>query len=384
MRKFLLPFVSLAAFVMPVKTFAQEVKPNSFADVVKENFSPWDGNGDGVLSNDEIEAAAANPKVRNEAAAAVAAIEHGIRNKKFTLSPITKAYLVSSSSHELPASDGQNDSADEDSTAGNRQSPPFQRLYLNALRKIQQTARELFPQSLPSFEAVHQWQLGDCPFVSTVGAMVYRNPAAVKTMFIQKDNGSTTVTFGNGQSLNIRNLTDVDIALWSSAGTNGLWLTILEKAYRRMLVATEHPDPKDRPNIYDKFGPSKLTLEILDGHQTRSVEMKAVRSGKTELETLRKDLIAAQHEKLLVKAGTPAAKRTPGITPDHAYAILGHDKNADLVHVWNPHGNDFTPKGPDGLQNGYTTKRGEFDVPLKDLVQIFSKVNFEMQANYRR
>jgi hypothetical protein len=173
------------------------------------------------------------------------------------------------------------------------------------------------------------------------------------------------------------------VALWSSAGTNGLWLTILEKAYRRMLVATETPDPKDRPSIYDKFGPSALTIEILDGHQTRKVELRTVRSGKTGLETLRKDLLAAQREKLLVKAGTPAAKETPGITPDHAYAVLGYDKETDLVQIWNPHGNNFTPKGSDGLQNGYTTKRGEFNVPLKDLDQIFSDLNFETQANYR-
>jgi len=32
------------------------------------------------------------------------------------------------------------------------------------------------------------------------------------------------------------------------------------------------------------------------------------------------------------------------------------------------------------LQNGYITKRGEFDVPLRDLDQIFSDLNFETKA----
>ena len=108
--------------------------------------------------------------------------------------------------------------------------------------------------------------------------------------------------------------------------------------------------------------------------------MRSVRAGKIELDALRRDLIVASSEKLLVKAETPAGKKTPGISPDHAYAVLGYDKGTDLVHVWNPHGNNFTPKGTDGLQNGYITKRGEFDVPLRDLDQIFSDLNFETKA----
>lgn len=354
-------------------------EPKNFAEVVQEYFGQWDSNGDGVLSKEEIESAATNPKVRGDAAAAVATLVHFVRNKDFTLPPITKDYLTATTALDSKSADEQSDQ-DEDANSDIAKRPSYQRTFHKYLLKVNQTSRQLFPQNIPSFEAVHQGSLGDCPFVSTVGALVYRNPAVFKAMFVEKDNGSTSVTFGNGQSLNIHNLTDVDIAIWSSAGTNGLWLTILEKAYRRILVATEHPDPKDRPSIYDKFGPSARTIEILDGHQTRKVEMRSVRAGKIELDALRRDLIVASSEKLLVKAETPAGKKTPGISPDHAYAVLGYDKGTDLVHVWNPHGNNFTPKGTDGLQNGYITKRGEFDVPLRDLDQIFSDLNFETKA----
>ena len=98
---------------------------------------------------------------------------------------------------------------------------------------------------------------------------------------------------------------------------------------------------------------------------------------------LRRDLIEAVADHRLIKAGTPKGKKTPSITPDHAYAILGFDSNTDLVHVWNPHGNNFTPKGPDGLQNGYVTKRGAFDIPLKDLIQIFTYVSIETKNKVR-
>jgi hypothetical protein len=231
---------------------------------------------------------------------------------------------------------------------------------------------------LPLFEATHQGQLGDCPFVSTVGAMVYRNPAAVKNMFTQNPDGSTTVSFGSGKSIKITHLTDSDIALFSSAGTNGLWFTILEKAYRRVLAAKEHPGK----NIYDGFG-SSATIQILEGYEIKSFQLGKIRANASLLSELRSELISARNENRLIKAGTPKKKSTPAITPDHAYAVLDYDKQTDVCHVWNPHGNNFTPKGPDGLQNGYTTKRGEFDIPLRDLIRIFADVQIETENKLR-
>ena len=397
MKNVVLVLVLVAGCVAFADSFAQRSTPTDdasvssgpptpFAQVVNEYFSQWDSNGDGKLSKDEIETAVANPKFHDEAAAAIAAIEQVVRSGKYTIPPITKDHLVSSPLREQSTSDEQSDSADDVSKPEKFNHPPaFQPRYLRAVRKLHRASRDLFPQSLPSFEATHQGSLGDCPFVSTVGAMVYRSPSAVKAMFTQNDNASTTVSFGDGRRIKIVRLTDADIAIWSSAGTNGLWLTVLEKAYRRILTATEHPDRQDRPNIYDKFG-SARTIEILDGHQTRRVQLRRIRPGSPQLAALRKDLNAAQREHRLVQAGTPPGtkKITPGITGEHAYAILGYSKETDLVNVWNPHGNNFIPKGPDGLQNGYITKAGQFDIPLRDFLQIFNDVIFETQTSNRR
>ena len=326
-----------------------------------------------------IEAAVANPTFHDESAAAMAAIEMAVRGGKYTLPPITKDFLITSPLQEPSASDEENDSADDVSKPGKlSHAPTFQRRYLNALRKLRHTSRDLFPQSLPSFDATHQGTLGDCPFVSTVGALVYRNPSAVKAMFAQNDDGSTTVSFGGGRKIKIVRLTDADIAIWSSAGTNGLWLTVLEKAYRRVLLRTKVPDQQEKSDIYDRFGNTR-TIEILDGHQTRKIALRRITASSPALATLRKDLNAALREHRLVKAGTPASKKVPGITPNHAYAILGYDQRTDLVHVWNPHGNNFSPRGSDGLQNGYATKTGQFDIPLKDVPQVFTDVTFETQ-----
>ena len=362
-------FVSTTAFAQDNSSFPR------FADVVNQHFREWDKNGDGVLSKDEVFAAMENPKVRGEVAAAITAISQGVRNEKHHLPPITEKYLLSSPSEKASSSEQV---SDEEENSKSDESFPFQATYKSAMRKINTTSRELFPQRLPSFEATHQSSIGDCPFVSTVGALVYRNPSAVKSLFIQNPNGSTGVNFGDGHKIKITHITDSDIALFSSAGTNGLWFTVLEKAYRRVLAAKEHPDK----NIYEGFSSSE-TIPILDGYEIKKIPLGKIRANASQLSELRSELIAARNENRLIKAGTPGKKSTPGITPDHAYAILGYDKNADVCHVWNPHGNNFTPKGPDGLQNGYTTKRGEFDIPLKDLIQIFADVNIETKNKVR-
>jgi hypothetical protein len=39
------------------------------------------------------------------------------------------------------------------------------------------------------------------------------------------------------------------------------------------------------------------------------------------------------------------------------------------VTIWNPHGSDFMPKGPDGPANGYARKDGVFKAPLAEVAQ---------------
>jgi len=367
----------------------QSTQPVSFADAVKENFSQWDSNGDGQLSLDEVNAALANPKIKNESAAAIVAIEKVIRGHKYKLPPLTKDYLVASPLKENAKSKEEADSADDESKAATfNHEPSFQQRYEKAMMKLRETSQELFPQSLPSFTATHQEALGDCPFVSTVGAMVYRNPADIKAMFKQNNDRSFVVTFGNGKTVKIAHLTDADIAMWSSAGTNGLWFTVLEKAYRKSLVQSKNQTGDKQASIYDKFA-SGQTVEIFCGHNAHAVQLKNFRSDSSNLATLRNALSNAQGANLLMKTGTPGegggkTKDLPPHVPHgHAFAILGYDDKNDLVHVWNPWGNNFTPQGPDGLENGYKTQTGQFFVPLKEFVEIFNVINFETKSPYR-
>jgi hypothetical protein len=96
------------------------------------------------------------------------------------------------------------------------------------------------------------------------------------------------------------------------------------------------------------------------------------------LPKLRDQLADAMAAHRLVAAGTPKdGTLPPGINPGHAYAVLGYDRETDRVQLWNPHGNAFHPKGEPGLQNGYPTKAGHFEMSLTDIGHVFNGITIE-------
>ena len=100
---------------------------------------------------------------------------------------------------------------------------------------------------------------------------------------------------------------------------------------------------------------------------------------EAKLGDLRRQLSVAVRENRLMTCGT-LKTTTPGLTPNHAYAVLGYDAKTDLVKLWNPHGGSFTPKGTSGLAKGYPMKDGVFQMPAAEWVQQFSGMAFEVTA----
>ena len=320
--------------------------------------------------------------MKGEAAAAVVAIEHVVRGGKYTLPPLTLEFLVKSPTYERHENKEDELSADDSSKALSfSHAPSFVPRYREAIKRISKTSRDLFPQMMPSFEGVRQG-LGDCPFVSTVGALVHRDPSFIKKMISENGNGSFTVSFGDGQSIKLNQITDGDIGMWTSAGTNGLWLTVLEKAYRRALLQAKIPhksqEEKDAESIYDQFG-SGHTVQIFTGHEILRVELKDIKHGTEKYVSLCQKLKTTLANHLIIKASTSkqAGTKVPHVAGGHAYAVLAYDQKSDTLEVFNPWGNTFVPGGEDGFQNGYTTKGGIFHVPLREAIHIFDAFQFE-------
>ncbi len=70
-------------------------------------------------------------------------------------------------------------------------------------------------------------------------------------------------------------------------------------------------------------------------------------------------------------------QKVRGLGYHHAYAIMAFDFKSDRVTVWNPWGQNFKPKGPEGAEGGFATEHGIFHIPLATLYQQFSNVHLE-------
>ena len=99
-----------------------------------------------------------------------------------------------------------------------------------------------------------------------------------------------------------------------------------------------------------------------------------------KLNSLRKKIATAVAENRLMTTGT-VKPTTPGLTPNHAYAVLGYEAERDAVRLWNPHGQNFKPKGVPGPETGYPTTNGIFAMPLREFVQQFSGMAFELHPS---
>jgi hypothetical protein len=452
MRPTRLLALSLCALLAPAPHAAlADPRPTPFAAAVAGAFDRWDSDHDGVLSPAEIDALVVAPGVKGEEAAAVAAIKLMVRSGRYALPPLTRDYLTAPTPPIPPAAPapartpkpptppagpdartagpGEHDtdfSTPPASPAPAATRPPFESRFARALKRIQTTKRDLALDDTPDLDQCHQGPLGDCFFVSVVGAMVARDPGVVKAMIAPAEGGGYSVTLPGREPVRVEPLTDAELAVSSTTGDEGLWLPILEKAYGqvRQSARPEATRTLTATDAIAKGGSSATVIRALTGHRTRHIKLlnaaaKPVPDPTTPTSTLKDarppeprsgpkpltapsdhartasaadvaELVArvkeaagaALREKRLVTAGTPSVTGLPrGLTPNHAYAVLAIDESADTLRLWNPHGQTFTPRGEPGMTNGYPTRAGVFTMPLPDFVRAFGGMSIELPAS---
>jgi hypothetical protein len=434
----------------PAQTPQAGTKPATptFAEVVKARFLEWDQDKNGELSAKEIDALCVAHRVRGEEAAAVAAIKRVVRSGKYELPPMSIAGLCkpvpsANASKQASAQSGKaaaasdkpapaptpvtptpSDEARAADDADRRDSgepstvattskpaasgvapapalrkPNFQASYASGLKKIRNTKRALFVDDTPDIDACKQGPLGDCFFVSAVGAFAHRDPDALKRMLVAQEDGNVRARFGNGQTVIVSPLSDAELALSGSTGDEGLWLPVLEKAMG-LLRQDANPEKYDTDTATDAIargGSTASIVRILTGKTTERIALKKrPRSTKKDaagnpvLEPskpagdyealaarVRQAAQSAFSERRLVTCSTLQEAQPKGIAGKHAYAVLSYDAAADALHLWNPHGNTHVPKGAPGLEHGYLTKAGRFAIPVADFVRVFGSLVVE-------
>ncbi len=343
---------------------------NSIAAVIADHFQKWDKQGDGKLTREQVDALVANHSVKGDVAAAVAALHIYFRNNP-QAEPLTQAFVLESASKTLPAE--RRDLANK--------VQHFQSDYVHFRNHIQNAPRELFVDDAPQLLGVHQGALGDCYFVSMVGAAIQFDRIRFKQMFHPIKDGVCELDFLDGSKTTVR-LTDAQIALGSSAGPQGLWLNVLEEGFGQVRFRLQQrKDSGDIPiDVISRGGSPTVAISLLTGHKAEGMDVLKHANDPATVKKLRATMIAGYKSRLLMGAGTPGNdhKLPPGVVSGHCYAVLGFDTSKDMVHIWNPWGNTFKPKKePAGLENGYPVKDGLFDVPLHEFMQIFAYFDYE-------
>jgi Calpain family cysteine protease len=366
-KRLLFLFIAVS---LPTTGAAQSKNP-TFRDIVAADFQRWDANKDGKLTPEEIDVLVVDPKITGNEAAAVASIHHYFflrsRDEDRKSVVLHKKDLLSHEGAKFKHHDGTPDVYD------------FDNRFHVAIDRIRTASRKLFVGDAPRLEGIHQTSVGDCYLISIIGACVHTDAAKVKQSFRPHKDGSCEVVFGSGQRVVVPKLTDAQIAQGTSAHDQGLWLTVLEEAYGQIRFADETKPRRPGDIALDSIarGGTMLTaIHVLTGHRTDLINLKRAKDPDATLQRVREALRTAIAGKLLMSCDTRAADpRIPGLGGNHAYGILSFDEKHDKVVVWNPWGNEFAPaKQPPGLTNGYPTKGGRFEVPLREFVQGFFTV----------
>ena len=339
-----------------------------FLDQARSHFAQWDMNKDGEISVPEIDRAIASPKTKGPTAAAAVSIRRALKGKKITVDHLTLDKL----SQSVPRP------ADQKTKI-----PDYEGMYNTALKKIATSRTGLFGTEGPDLDSISQGRLGDCYCLAPLGAMLHRDPNQVKSMFTPLEDGKVIVHLGR-EKVEVPPLTDGELALFASTKTQGIWVQTYEKAMGIHLAARKKQLTTPIGAV-GAGGSAGTALGLITGHRFDRFSCKPFRDEAlsesekgAKLAALRKGLDLSVREQRLICGGTPKDVKVPGVTPNHAYAILHYDRKTDLVTFWNPHGQTFKPKGEPGLEFGYPVAKGKFQAPLKEAVTWLAGFNWEI------
>ncbi|MFA7338804.1 MAG: C2 family cysteine protease [Candidatus Obscuribacterales bacterium] len=315
----------------------------------KQSFANWDYNQDGVLTKDELDQALQNPAIKGNQAAALAAIKIYSRSawkqenkqvnslERFTLS-------------DLCSRNNTDTTGNDTATA----LPKLVSLFNTYQKKISNESPLLFSDGRPHIEEIRQGKTGDCYFLATIGGLAYHTPQRVIDMITQNSDGSYAVTFPRHQPIAVPAPTDAEIACYSDAGEDGVWLHVCEKAYAIYKNRKTRKDDTDPLEVVIHGGSGARMLMFMTGNSCSRYPTKT-----TSIEQLRQELTDALSNHRIVNTGTSG----------HCLTILGYNPTTDIVTVWNPWGTTGNYSTVNQQMN-----HGVFSMPLTDLQNYFVSI----------
>ncbi len=213
----------------------------------------------------------------------------------------------------------------------------------------QTTAGTLFGAG-PAYTDMYQGELGDCYFISSLGAIAKSNPTAIRDMFIDNGDNTWTVRFydSNGMAdyVTVNRMLPVDsfgnlvFADYGDSATNPgnvLWIALAEKAYAQWNETGNEGRNglNDYPSIAGGWM-ADVNAQVLGS--SPSLDTSTMQGNQQALI----NAIAANQA---VTVGTDDFSGTQnGLFGGHAYAVIGYNQSAQEFFLYNPWG--FDQPGP--------------------------------------
>ena len=340
-------------------------------------FNILDKNGDGFISMEEAHSALSDPSFLKRDAAAIAALhrlldlleelsndEYLDENDGLTMSDLI-AYEQGMLHKNLKES-----------------LPSVSNAYYEGKIKISRTSRKLFSKGVPTLSALKQADIGDCYFLAALGSFIYREPKALVKMIKEIKQGGKVVSYqvtfpGKLGKVTIKPPTDGELARYSSAMADGLWLTVMEKAYATASAGIKNPD------IQKEIGEGGLMSTGLSAFTQAGIDTDIL--SLTKKSTTKKKLNAAfglssggSTKRRLVTADIKT-DNDYGLPGPHAYSVIGWDgNNLKIRNPWgkNDVGSKKTLQGT-GKANEHPYFHGIFLMSLDEFDNIFFAISYE-------
>ncbi len=198
--------------------------------------------------------------------------------------------------------------------------------------------RPLFADDGPSVDDIDQNALGDCYFMSSMGAMALANQNAVYQTVVDLGDGTYAVRFGGDQFYRV----DADLPtsgpsswapVYAGLGVdNSLWAAICEKAYTHY---------REGANTYASIegGWGYEALAALNATGTGSNDIDSYSSGQSILN----DIADRFEDGLAVTCGFIGVPAGSPVVDDHSYTVTGINRDASgrvisvtLRNPWGP------------------------------------------------
>jgi hypothetical protein len=224
----------------------------------------------------------------------------------------------------------------------------------------QTVSGSLFPTT-PAHTGEFQGELGDCYFISSLGTIADKDPAAIEDMFVNNGDGTYTVRFYDGTygasynsngtyndgftsgtgkadyvtvNLSLPTTTSgmlvyADYGASKSNAGNALWIPLLEKAYAQWnQTGNEGRNGQNSYSAIEGGWMATVDAQVL-GHNATDYMM----TNATE-----QQLISALSSGQAVTIGT--INDEYGLYGSHAYAVTGYNASSNTFTLYNPWGFD--------------------------------------------